>query len=74
MKIVSVPGRLVRDPATRRIVDDAGIDVDPADLSWTRMIADGDVAIADETDAGAPPAPSPAPKSASTRAAPDSEA
>ncbi len=46
MRIVSVPGRLVRDPATRRVVDDAGIDIDPNDLYWSRLLADGDVVAA----------------------------
>lgn len=44
MIIVSVPGRLVRDPATRRVVDDAGLTIDPNDPSWSRLINDGDVA------------------------------
>ncbi len=44
MNIVSVPGRLVRDPATRRVVDDAGLTIDPNDPTWSRLLADGDVA------------------------------
>lgn len=44
MRIVSVPDRLVRDPVTRRVVDAEGIDVDPTDPHWARLIADGDVA------------------------------
>lgn len=43
MIIVSVPDRLVRDPATRRVVDDAGITIDPTDVYWSRLLADGDV-------------------------------
>lgn len=43
MRIVSVPGRLVRDPATRRPVDADGLVVDPTDLYWARLLADGDV-------------------------------
>ncbi len=51
VRIVAVPDRLVRDPATRRPVDEVGIDVDPLDLTWSRMIADGDVAVvADEPE------------------------
>ncbi|WP_082467117.1 DUF2635 domain-containing protein [Sphingomonas sp. Leaf25] len=46
MRIVSVPDRLVRDPATRRVVDDAGITIDPTDLYWARLLADGDVVAA----------------------------
>jgi len=44
MRIVSVPDRLVRDPATRRVVDEVGISIDPTDLYWSRLLADGDVA------------------------------
>ena len=47
MRIVSVPDRLVRDPVTRRVVDAAGIDVDPTDPHWARLLADGDVADGD---------------------------
>lgn len=43
MIIVSAPGRLVRDPATRRVVDAAGITIDPTDVYWSRLIADADV-------------------------------
>lgn len=46
IRVVGVPGRLVRDPQTRRIVDDSGITVSAFDTHWVRMIADGDVAIA----------------------------
>lgn len=50
MRIVAVPGRLVRDPVTRRVVDDDGITVNPHDPHWTRLLADKDVALApDET-------------------------
>lgn len=65
--IVAVPDRLVRDPATQRPVDDIGIDVDPADLYWSRVIADQDVAII-------PSADEPAAPSKSTRTAPALEA
>jgi len=43
MQIYAVPGRLVRDPATRLVVDSDGIDVDPNDPHWVRLLADGDV-------------------------------
>ena len=56
MRIVSVPDRLVRDPVTRRPVDEIGIDVDPTDLYWARLIADGDVAVAPDLEAPAAPA------------------
>ena len=55
MRIVSVPDRLVRDPATRRPVDDTGIDVDPTDVYWARLLADGDVAEAPPLAAEADP-------------------
>jgi len=43
MVIVSVPDRLVRDPATNRVVDDNGISINPTDFYWARLLADGDV-------------------------------
>ena len=43
MDIVSVPGRLVRDPATRRVVDQAGLSINPDDPYWSRLLVDGDV-------------------------------
>ena len=58
MRIVSVLGRLVRDPVTRRPVDADGIDVDPTDPHWARLLADRDVAEAAlETHDPAPDAP-----------------
>jgi hypothetical protein len=44
MQVFAVPGRLVRDPATRRVVDNDGIAVDPNDPHWVRLLEDGDVA------------------------------
>jgi hypothetical protein len=52
MQIVSVPDRLVWDPATRRKVTDDPITIDPTDTYWARLLADGDVA-----EAPAPPSP-----------------
>lgn len=43
MIIVSVPDRLVRDPATNRVVDTAGIEVDELSPYWARLLIDGDV-------------------------------
>lgn len=43
MNVISVPGRLVRDPATRRVVDDTGLAIDPTDPTWSRLLGDGDV-------------------------------
>lgn len=52
MRVVSVPDRLVRDPATLRVVDADGIDIDPTDPTWARFLADGDVAEAPAPAAG----------------------
>ncbi len=46
MDIVAVPGRLVRDPETRRVVGPDPIAINPADPHWVRLLADGDVARA----------------------------
>jgi len=43
MRIVSAPDRLVRDPATRRVVDTDPITINPTDVYWARLLADGDV-------------------------------
>ncbi|HEX7853872.1 MAG TPA: DUF2635 domain-containing protein [Sphingobium sp.] len=43
MMIYSVPGRLVRDPATRRLVTADGLEVDHTDPVWHRLLQDGDV-------------------------------
>jgi hypothetical protein len=43
MDIVSVPGRLVRDPVTRRVVDQTPITIDETEPYWVRLLADGDV-------------------------------
>lgn len=50
MRIIAVPGRLVRDPVTRRVVDAEGITIDPVDPHWSRLLADGDVAEAPEVE------------------------
>lgn len=55
MRIVAVPDRQVRDPVTRRIVDETGITVEPTDLYWARALTDGDVAEAEDLPE-APPA------------------
>lgn len=46
MHIIAVPGRLVRDPETRRVVGDDPLLINPADPHWVRLLADGDVAPA----------------------------
>ena len=55
MQLYPVPWRLVRDPATRRVVDAEGVTVNPHDPHWVRLLNDGDV-----TDV--PPAAEPSPK------------
>ena len=69
MQIVSVPGRLVRDPVTLRVVGSEPITIDPTDFYWSRLIEDGDVAdaslvtapAADAAPAIVDPAADPAP-------------
>lgn len=56
MDIVSVPGRLVRDPVTRRVVDATPITINPSEPYWARLLADGDVVEAPAEQ----PAPVPA--------------
>lgn len=55
MRIVPAPDRLVRDPETRLPLSGDGLTVDPTNLYWARLLADGDVVEAPE------PAPEPAP-------------
>ncbi|MGI4764567.1 MAG: DUF2635 domain-containing protein [Janthinobacterium lividum] len=43
MDIVAVPGRLVRDPVTRRVVGAEPVSIDPTQPHWVRLLADGDV-------------------------------
>lgn len=75
MHIVSVPGRLVRDPATHRFVDEVGIEIDEHDLNWARLLADGDVAEGDGLPSSEPETPAPAAQTpASARRAPAQEA
>jgi len=51
MRIVSVPGRRIVDPISRRVVDEAGLEVSEFDPFWTHLIEDGDVAILTESSA-----------------------
>ena len=48
MFIMPAPDRLVRDPETRRPVGEEGLTIDPTNLYWARVIADGDVVEAPE--------------------------
>jgi hypothetical protein len=45
MRVVSVPGRRIVDPISRRVVDEVGIDVSEFDPLWNRLVDDGDVAV-----------------------------
>ncbi|HZU64974.1 MAG TPA: hypothetical protein VFF98_14910 [Novosphingobium sp.] len=64
MRVVSVPGRLVRHPVTRRVIDERGVLVDPHDVTFARLVADGDLAVAEDDEvpevADAAPGASPA--------------
>ncbi len=61
MRIVAVPGRLVRDPVTRRPLDADGLTVDPNDFYWARLIADGDAQVVDDVESEPEPAAESAP-------------
>lgn len=58
MQILSAPGALVRDPVTKRVVSTTEpLEVDPADVHWARLLADGDLIAAPdpvEPDRAAP--------------------
>ncbi len=43
MRVIPAPGLQVRDPATLQMVPPEGIDIDPTDLTWARLLQDGDV-------------------------------
>lgn len=59
MRIIPAPGRLVRDPETRRPVNGTeGLTIDPTNLYWARMLRDRDVveapAVMDKAPEAAP--------------------
>lgn len=58
-------GALVRDPLTKRAIED-GTDVDPYDPYWARALADGDVAAAPAAIAASDAAVPPSRRSAGT--------
>lgn len=58
MLIKPAPGIKVRDPASRLIVPEAGIEVAEHDTYWIRRLADGDVVEVKP----AAPSKAPAPK------------
>jgi hypothetical protein len=45
MRVISVPGRLVRHPQTGLAITEAGANVDENDLTIARYLADGDLQI-----------------------------
>lgn len=60
MRVVSVPGRTVRHPVTRRVIDERGVLYDPHDVTIAQLINHGDLALAEDLpaeDAGAAGAP-----------------
>lgn len=46
-------GILVRDPKTLRIVPPEGIEVDPNDLFWHRVVMDGDFTVTEPESSAA---------------------
>ena len=56
MRVVSVPGRTVRHPVTHRIIGEDGVLVDPHDVTFIRLIADGDLNIVSDNAEQAAPA------------------
>lgn len=68
MKVYPVPGRVVRDPVTKHVLTDEGLDVSEHDIFWARRIRDEDVSTtppakveaAAETKAEAPAEEAPA--------------
>jgi hypothetical protein len=45
MRVLSAPGRKVRDPISRLPIPAAGVEVSETDTYWARRLADGDVVI-----------------------------
>jgi hypothetical protein len=64
MMVYPVPGRAVRDPVTKRILTDEGLDVSVHDMFWARRLRDADV-----TTSAPVSSPSATAKSAATTAA-----
>lgn len=59
MKVIPAPGAIVRDPVTKRVLDDHGLVIDPDDPHWARLLKDKDV-LPFARRKPAKPAPSPA--------------
>lgn len=43
MHVKPAPGLQVRDPVTKQLVPEEGIEIDPTDLIWSRLVRDGDL-------------------------------
>lgn len=43
MKVYPVPGRAVRDPVTKHVLTEDGLEVSKHDIFWARRIRDEDV-------------------------------
>lgn len=52
IEIEAVTGRLVRDPATRRVITDQPVRVDADHPHWARLLRDGDVAPVQRKESG----------------------
>lgn len=50
------PGRRVRDPKTKKLLDEKGVKIAEMDTYWHRRIVDGDVVVADAEQAPKPAA------------------
>jgi hypothetical protein len=55
MRVKPAPGLTVRDPFTKRLLTDEGIEVPDGSILWTKMLNDGDV----YTEYSAPPVVTP---------------
>lgn len=51
MRVKPAPGLSVRDPLTKRLLTEEGIEVPDGSILWTKMLNDGDVF----TEYGSPP-------------------
>lgn len=43
MMVYPVPGRAVRDPVTKHVLTEDGLEVSEHDIFWARRVRDGDV-------------------------------
>lgn len=59
MMVYPVPGRAARDPVTKHVLTEAGLEVSEHDIFWARRVRDGDVTTTapTPTNASAQPAP-----------------